>query len=326
MIKCLQEEKTKEISKKVMVRTIAVFVLSLFFVFVLSSGCGYYMQTGMKTVPFGSVVPTPLSEIRAAEKAKKEKLKKEAEEKKKAELMKRIRPLGPLKKKIEKELKGREGKWSVYVKNLTSGDSFSINNRASRSASIIKLYTAGAYLKAVKNKTIKDTAENAYDFEYMIKESSNVSWKALESRLASAYGTSQENVVNSFISSGGYKNTYRDRYSVHGSSTSVEDTGKLLERAYRGKFVSKKASARLIKYMKMQEHRAKIPKGLPKKGVICANKTGELDTVDNDAAIIWTKYQDYILVVMSEDVNKKMLAVPVINKISEMVYNYIVDI
>ena len=96
--------------------------------------------------------------------------------------------------------------------------------------------------------------------------------------------------------------------------------------AYRGKLVSKKASARLIKYMKMQEHRAKIPKGLPKKGVICANKTGELDTVDNDAAIIWTKYQDYILVVMSEDVNKKMLAVPVINKISEMVYNYIVDI
>jgi hypothetical protein len=77
VIKCLQEEKTKEISKKVMVRTIAVFVLSLFFVFVLSSGCGYYMQTGMKTVPFGSVVPTPVSEIRAAEKAKKEKLKKE---------------------------------------------------------------------------------------------------------------------------------------------------------------------------------------------------------------------------------------------------------
>jgi beta-lactamase class A len=295
-------------------------------VFAVSACAGYHMQTSMKKVPFGSVVPTPVSDIRAAEKARKEQLRRAAEEKKKKEILKKIRPLGPLKKKIKKELKGKEGEWSVYVKNLTSGDSFSVNNRPSRSASIIKLYTAGAYLKALKNKEINDTPDNAYDFEYMIKESSNDSWKALEARLAQAYGTSQENVVNDFAQSEGYHQTYRDRYSAHGSTTSVKDTGRLLEKAYKGKFVSKKASARLIKYMKMQDHRAKIPKGLPEKGVVCANKTGELDTVDNDAAIIWTKYQDYILVVMAEDVNKTMLAVPEINKISEMVYKYIVKI
>lgn len=252
-------------------------------------------------------------------------LKERYEAKERAKIMKHIRKLRPLKRKIKKELRGKEGNWSVYVKNITSGESISISSKPQRSASLIKLYTAGTYLKAVKKGVIKDTPDNAYDFEYMIKESSNDAWKGLEAKLGDAYNSDQQSVVNNFIYSYGFKDTHRDRYSMHGSTTSVNDTGRLLEMAYNGKYVSKKASARLIKYMKMQDHRKKIPAGLPK-GVLCANKTGELDTVDNDAAIIWTKYQDYILVVMADETNMNFYAAPEIAKISKMVYRYITGV
>lgn len=252
-------------------------------------------------------------------------LKERYEAKERAKIMKHIRKLRPLKNKIRKEIRGKEGNWSVYIKNLTSGESISINNKPQRSASLIKLYTAGTYLRAVKHGVIKDTPDNAYDFEYMIKESSNDAWKGLEAKLGDAYNSDQQSVVNNFIGAYGFSDTHRDRYSLHGSTTSVNDTGRLLEMAYKGKYVSKKASARLIKYMKMQDHRRKIPAGLPK-GVLCANKTGELDTVDNDAAIIWTEYQDYILVVMADETNMHFYAAPEIAKISKMVYRYITGV
>lgn len=314
---------TGRIEKKLAVIVTALIIA----VFILGAGTGYYMQKNLDPVPLGSAMPSSKEEVEKAEKAKKKALaeKKAAEEKKEREeqIKKMIRPLSPLKKKIRKEIKGKEGNWSVYVKNLTSNESFSINNRSSRAASIIKLYTAGAFLRAVKKGVMKMDSENEYDLEYMIKESSNSSWKALEARMASAYGSSPEGVVNGFINSKGFKSTYRDRYSMHGSTTSVEDTGRVLAQIYRGKYVSKKGSARLLKYMKMQDHTAKIPAGLPK-GTRCANKTGELDTVDNDAAIVFTKYQDYILVVMADETNMNFWAVPEIKKISKMVYRYIV--
>ncbi len=39
-------------------------------------------------------------------------------------------------------------------------------------------------------------------------------------------------------------------------------------------------------YLKAQQLRSKIPDGVPS-GVQTANKTGELDTVENDAAIVF---------------------------------------
>ena len=309
----------KKLAVIVTILTIAIFVIGV--------GAGFCMQKNLDPVPLGSAMPSSKKEIERAEKEKKKALAEEKaakDKKEKAERIKKmIKPLGPLKKKIRKEIRGKEGNWSIYVKNLTSNKSFSINNRATRAASIIKLYTAGAFLRAVKEGMMKMDPENAYDLEYMIKESSNTSWKALEARMASAYGSSPEGVVNGFIDSKGFRSTYRDRYSLHGSTTSVEDTGRVLAQIYRGRYVSKKGSARMLKYMKMQDHTAKIPAGLPK-GTRVANKTGELDTVDNDAAIVFTKYQDYILVVMADETNMNFWAVPEIKKISKMVYRYII--
>ena len=49
-----------------------------------------------------------------------------------------------LEKKLEELLNGFEGQWSVYVKDLGSGEQFSINNQSMTSASVIKAFVMAA--------------------------------------------------------------------------------------------------------------------------------------------------------------------------------------
>ena len=64
---------------------------------------------------------------------------------------------------------------------------------------------------------------------------------------------------------------------------SAKDIGLLMERIYRWKAVSRTYSAQMRDLLLQQERRWKIPTGLPS-GIKCANKTGETDSYQHDAA------------------------------------------
>ena len=70
-----------------------------------------------------------------------------------------------------------------------------------------------------------------------------------------------------------------------------------------------------------QNTRYKIPAGLPE-GVLCGNKTGEMDSTQNDAAIVYSDACDYILVVLSSDWSSSDEAISRIQNISSEVYAY----
>ena len=302
-------------SKSIITVTLAIAML---FELLFFSYLGIYQGKEDKSFNFDTEVIEKAGEI---------KLYSEEEEKavKKQKPVYKIPDLKPLESQLRKELKGKEGNWSVYVKVLNNDKSFSINEHSSRSASLIKLFVAGAYLSGVKKGEVKKNYESDYNLEMMISESSNDSWEALEDELGNAYGTVGSYMVADYIYEKGYKYTNRDTTAGGGgigNLTSVGDVGKVLELIYKGEYVSKKDSEELLEYMKNQDHRAKIPAGIPE-GVTVANKTGEIDYVENDGAIVFTDKCDYILVVMAEDVNHEMLGVPEISKVSEMVYKYL---
>ena len=71
-----------------------------------------------------------------------------------------------------------------------------------------------------------------------------------------------------------------------------------------------------------QQTRYKIPAGLPE-GVLCGNKTGEMDATENDAAIIYAKDCDYILVVLSNGWSSKDQVITRIQSVSSLVYDYL---
>ena len=78
--------------------------------------------------------------------------------------------------------------------------------------------------------------------------------------------------------------------------------------------------------LKMQSRQNKIPAQMPD-GVKVANKTGELDTVENDAGIIYdtAKGIDLVICFMSQDLNDTSAAQNTIALDSRAIYGYYIE-
>ena len=105
------------------------------------------------------------------------------------------------------------------------------------------------------------------------------------------------------------------------NQVAADDCGKLLEDIYRREWVNREVSMEIEEMMLNQNTRYKIPAGLPE-GVLCGNKTGEMDNTQNDAAIVYSDACDYILVVLSSDWNSSDEAISRIQNLSSEVYEY----
>ena len=80
------------------------------------------------------------------------------------------------------------GEWSVYVKNLDSGRSVSINNGRVYAASLIKLYAMGAAYSKIEAGEISEESL-ANDLTNMITVSSNDAFNAIERTVGLEYTT-----------------------------------------------------------------------------------------------------------------------------------------
>ena len=98
--------------------------------------------------------------------------------------------------------------------------------------------------------------------------------------------------------------------------TSVEDCGAFLRDLYRQELTG---AEQIIGFMKEQTRTEKIPAGVPA-GTVTANKTGELDTVENDAALVWGGQEPYAICVMSQGLTDAAAARTSIQKLSSDVY------
>lgn len=84
------------------------------------------------------------------------------------------------------------------------------------------------------------------------------------------------------------------------NQTSVADVGELLTRIARGEFLGGAWDASIIEEMTHTENDSKIAARLPK-GVTVAHKTGELEGLEHDAAILTTDADTYILVIFMDE-------------------------
>lgn len=244
-----------------------------------------------------------------------------------------VRPsLDWLNQQITSRLEEYEGDWSVYIKDLTEGGTLEINEHNMESASLIKLYIAGAIYEQIEAETIvpDDTMNNALND--MIVYSDNESSNVLVRYLCDESGDFQTGlaVVNDFIQRHGFTNTVQVNGIADPSlwvsdgrvnETSTADCGRLLEMIYDRELVSHFASFRFEVLLNRQEVNYKIPAALPE-GTHISHKTGEVDDTENDAAIIYTPLGDYIFCIMSTDLTDTGAAVDHIHEITRLVYDY----
>lgn len=249
---------------------------------------------------------------------------------------------GELQSQLRTMLSAAEGDWSIYVKNLDSNESFSINNQSMYAASLIKLYVMKeCFLNLndlVQDIDGQEADSHAYEYvmdmlEDMITVSDNDAYNNLVSLLSDSDSfLAGARLINADIQEWGYTDTTishslipaeMDYVTTGGSNlTSVEDCGKLLEEIYRGTCVSASASEEMLALLMDQETTYKIPEVIPA-SVKVANKTGETDESEHDAAIVYGPTTDYILCVMSYDDTETGDSIGMIQQISEIVYEYL---
>ena len=237
--------------------------------------------------------------------------------------------LNTLNKQLEDMVSGYSGTWSVYVKDLGNNEYLSINNVQHFSASLIKLYCAAAAFELMDEGALEET-DNIDRLMYeMISVSDNDAFNLMVMNCSDNHSHIEgRGVIQDYIDRNGYKDTtitsmlvptkYPAPSSPGRNYTTVEDCGRLMENIYKGKCVSRKRSAEFLDLLLQQQHINKIPAGLPE-GTKCANKTGDTDDVQHDAAIVFSPGGDYIIAVMSTNCGA---AIPNIQNISKKVYEY----
>ena len=237
---------------------------------------------------------------------------------------------------LEQELTGQlseyEGEWSIYVKNLSTDEAFVLNDQPMKSASVMKLFIMGTVYKAFECGELERTEEIMSLMNKMISYSDNASSNELLSMLGNGSYADGIEKVNAFIKEYGFSdmtmeyNGFDDSATImdpeHFNQVTAKDCGKLFEDIYRRTWVSRGISNEIEDMLLAQQTRYKIPAGLPE-GVLCGNKTGEMDATENDAAIIYAKDCDYILVVLSNGWNSKDQAITRIQSVSSLVYDYL---
>ena len=234
--------------------------------------------------------------------------------------------------KMAAEAEEAGGDWSVWVKNLKTGEVLSIGDRPMKSASIMKLFVMGAVYQAVERGELERTDSLLSQLKDMISYSDNEDSNKLLYMLGNEDYEKGIERVNAFIQESGFSdmtieyNGFNNSAIIydkdHLNQVSAADCGRILEAIYRREWGSRSISNEIEQMLISQSTRNKIPAGLPD-GVTCGNKTGEMDTTENDAAIVFGKRCDYILVVLSSDWHGKDTAVSRIRQMSSKTYQYL---
>src|SRR3990167_8323311 len=229
-----------------------------------------------------------------------------------------------LKKEVEKVLQNTGGRYGIFIKNLSTDETFLQNEEFEfQPASLYKLWVMESVFEKIKGGIIKeddllvadvkalnkkfDLDKDEAEFqdgeinfsvksaiEQMITISHNYAALALLDRLGSS-----ENIP---------------------AKTTAKEVASFLEKLYAGETIDKEYSQRMMDILLRQTINDRIPKYLPA-GTKVAHKTGDIGFFENDAGIVFSPKGDFIIVVLSE-AEDPAKAGETIARISETAYKY----
>ena len=248
-----------------------------------------------------------------------------------------------IKDKVHKELSDTTGTYSVVIKNLSTNDTFFLNEyHVYKTASLYKLWVMAAAYKQIEEGTLSkkmqigDSIENLNNrfniatdaaekkegsvslsieeaMERMITYSDNYSALLLSTKVRLKY-------VSEYIENAGF---YDSEVGKDLPTTTAYDIALFYEKLYKNELASLSSTTEMLNLLKNQKIKRKLPKYLPSDTLI-AHKTGELDSFSHDSGIVYTPNGNYIIVVMSDSTNPKGAEDRIAN-ISKRVYDYFIE-
>ena len=231
---------------------------------------------------------------------------------------------------LSSQLPQGNGIWAVYVGDLSTGSSAAIGNARMLAASLIKLYIMGAVYENYDALASAYGSASLDNLLYpMITVSDNDAANTLVNYLGGGDYSAGMAAVNNYCQRCGYTDTHMGRLLLASNEfddnyTSVRDCGVFLTRIYqvsRGLSTDFMPGAEaMFRLLSAQTRTHKIPSQLP--GVSIANKTGELNDVENDVAIIYNSRRDLIICFMTMQVSALGAAQASIGELSRNIYYY----
>lgn len=216
---------------------------------------------------------------------------------------------------IQKDIQGQNATFGVAIKDLDTGEFYSYNGDMQfTAASIYKLSVMYTIFKLGNEGKINlNSSQVKNDLKWMITVSSNDATLDLVEQF-----TTWKEITSNDHALGMNSTDYTGEPLV----TTPHDTEKLVELIATGKAINATASAQMYQLMLGQTIQDRIPAKLPP-GAIVANKTGDLDDVRHDAAIVTSPHTKFIIVIMTKNSPTPESNKPVIAQIALDVYNYL---
>ena len=106
--------------------------------------------------------------------------------------------------------------------------------------------------------------------------------------------------------------------------TSLEDMLNVMEGLYKGEIINREVSKRAIDIMKNQRDNSMLKRYIME-NVTLANKTGELDNLNNDVGIFYTKKADYFIGIFVNNARNNQQGAEIIGKLSKKVYDHFMN-
>lgn len=257
-----------------------------------------------------------------------------------------------LKEKVYSMLREYKGNIAVVIKNLNTDSSIIINEEEIfPSASTIKLLIISALMKEINNGLIGIEDEITLLNKYKcggdgilkeLNEGNSFTIREIATLMIILSDNTATNIlidllgmdkINAMAKELNLKNTQLRRKMMDSEAvkmgkeniTTAKDMCHILELIYKGKVVSEECSGTILDILKRQQVGGRINLYLPE-DIVIAHKTGDLDKLEHDVGIIYHPYSDYIICVLTKNVETNKEGREIIGKISLEVYNNIEQI
>jgi len=235
---------------------------------------------------------------------------------------------------IQPAIDSFNGEIDIYFEILNHDLIFATQKDPMYPASLAKLFLTGTIFQSIEDGIIEYDKNIAYDLQIMITESDNAAFNRLFYQLQDAVpernmfdfvddfcmqnNFNQTTIHSLMVINGNERLIYPTDYVFESSAL---DVGRFMSMVCRGELVNAEASQKMYELLSAQERTWKIPALLPN-GAITANKTGELDSLSHDAAIIKSPNCDYVLTIMTDSPDAYQADL-LMQDLSLEIYNYL---
>ncbi|MBI3103704.1 serine hydrolase [Candidatus Daviesbacteria bacterium] len=210
-----------------------------------------------------------------------------------------ITPLGKI---VSSVLRGTEGRYGIFIKNLTTGENFFLNaDQTFESGSLYKLKLMVLTFEQIKqgglseNETLTADIEELNKFFEIPKEDAEFEEGVIQFSIKSAL----EQMITISHNYAALALTKKIGAKNLAEPITPGEVGSFFEDLYNGKVIDGDYSKQMLELLSRQKINDRIPKLLPKE-VKVAHKTADLDYFEHDSGIVFSPKGDYIMVVLTE--------------------------